>query len=559
MYFNCEPSKVIAESHDQIARFPSRDDIRSFSSSDCQIRPSYSERGRRFRVLRYLFSGFLWLPFFVAFGSTVAAQSPSLIPAPIDFSRVQVLPNHHPQWANAANDAGPLPADQPVEGLTLVLMRPPAQEAAFKQFLADQQNPGSVNYHHWLTAAEIGARFGPSDADVAAIKGWLQSEGLQVNWVAPSKTFIGFGGTAAAVSLAFETQLHNYTVNGRKLVSVSSDPMVPQAVAPAITAIRGLYTIEEEPQNQARVIQMDSPAITASNGENFIGPGDFYNIYSLPDGITGAGATIGIVARSRTDAADFDNFKALLGTVFADPTEVVPTAFGGVDPGPAYTSPPGTGTLVGDQAEATLDVERAGSVAQGANLLLVVATQASGGIEVDAQYLVQTVPAPAHVMNISFGSCESAAGPSGVNFWDSLFQQAAAEGISSFVASGDSGASGCDVAFEAPPASPQANSPSYICSSSYATCVGGTEFNDAADPSMYWQSYAGSIGTSALGYIPEGGWNESWNGTTSIVAASGGGSELGHRNTGVAARHPGCSHGQRGAVYAGCCLLRVRT
>ncbi|MEI9968088.1 MAG: protease pro-enzyme activation domain-containing protein [Terracidiphilus sp.] len=58
-----------------------------------------------------------------------------------------------------------------------MLARPAAQQAAFEQFLADQQNPASANYHHWLTAAEIGERFGPSDADVAAIKGWLQSEG----------------------------------------------------------------------------------------------------------------------------------------------------------------------------------------------------------------------------------------------------------------------------------------------------------------------------------------------------------------------------------------------
>jgi subtilisin family serine protease len=483
---------------------------------------SYRAPGARFRPVIFRFSALPAFSFFLALGSTVTAQAPSLIPAQIDTSHVQPLLNHHPQWANAANDAGPLPASQPVEGLTLVLTRPPAQEAAFQQFLADQQNPASPDFHHWLTAVEIGDRFGRADTDVAAIKGWLQSQGLHVTWVAPSKTFVGFAGTAADVSRAFQTELHNYHVNGRTLVSVSSDPMVPQAVAPAIKAIRGLYTIEEDPQNQTRVMQMDSPAITGASGETFIGPGDFYTIYSLPNGVTGAGITIGIVARSRTDPADFVNFKPLLGTI-PIPTEVVPTAFGGVDPGPAYTSPPGTGVSIGDQAEATLDVERAGSAASGAQLLLVVTSQASGGIEVDAQYLVQTVPAPAQVMNISFGSCESSAGPSGVNFWDSLFQQAAAEGISSFVASGDSGASGCDVAFQAPPVSPQANSPNYICSSSYATCVGGTEFNDTSDPAMYWQGYGGTIGTSAIGYIPEGGWNESWNGTASTVAASGGG------------------------------------
>ena len=47
---------------------------------------------------------------------------------------------------------------------------------------------------------------------------------------------------------------------------------------------------------------------------------------------------------------------------------------------------------------------RAGSVAPGAKILLVVATNASGGIGVDAQYLIETEPVPAQVMNVSFGA-----------------------------------------------------------------------------------------------------------------------------------------------------------
>ncbi|HVN93142.1 MAG TPA: protease pro-enzyme activation domain-containing protein [Terracidiphilus sp.] len=272
------------------------------------------------RPFGFFLAGGLLLWLFLAHASLAESQAPSLVIAPIDLSRVQALPNHHPQWANAGNDAGALPADQAVGGLALVLARSPAQDAAFKQFLADQQNPASPDYHHWLTAAEIGERFGPSDADVAAIKGWLQSDGLQVTWVAPSKTFVGFGGTAASVSLAFQAPLHYYLVNGRKAMSVSSDPMVPQALALAIKAIHGLYEIHDEPQSQMQVMQMDAPAITTSNGTHFIGPGDFYNIYSLPNGLTGAGVTIGIVARSRTDAADFDNFKSRPGGSFTDPT-----------------------------------------------------------------------------------------------------------------------------------------------------------------------------------------------------------------------------------------------
>jgi len=451
------------------------------------------------------------------------APAPNVITKQVDTSVVRPLRNHHPLWANPANDTGHVAPNQTIGALTLVLTRPAERQIALERFLADQKDPASPDYQHWLTPDEVGERFGPSDADIAAITGWLQFQGLHVKWVAPSRIFLGFEGNAADVSRAFRTELHTYGVNGKPRISISSDPVIPEAIAPAIKAIHGLYTIDDQPQHISRAMESTSPAITLSGGFHVIGPGDFANIYDLPGPMTGAGVTIGIVGRSRTNAADFDNFKTLVGSNFTDPTEIVPLAYGGVDPGPAYTSPQGTGVSLGEQGEATLDVMRAGSVAPGAQLLLVVATAASGGIGADAQYLVNSTPVPAQVMTISFGACESAAGPSGVSYWDTLFQQAAAEGISTFVASGDSGASGCDLAFQAPPASPNANSPNYICSSAYATCVGGTEFNDTADPSQYWTIATGWPNTSAVGYIPEGGWNESWDGTKSTVASSGGG------------------------------------
>ena len=316
--------------------------------------------------------------------------------------------------------------------------------------------------------------------------------------------------------------MHYYKVNGTQRISVNGNPMIPAALTSAIKAVRGLYTINEQPAHRISTLQSASPELTTSNGSHYITPNDFDAIYDVPSGTTGAGVTIGIVSWSHTNAADFNNFKSKTGATFANPTEVVPTAYGGIDPGPAFTAPPSGSSSLGGQEEATLDVVRAGSVAPAANLLLVVSSPsgANDGIGADAQYLVNTTPVPAQVMSISFGACESNAGSGGVAFWDSLFQSAAAEGISVFVSSGDSGAAGCDAAFTAPPASPQANSPNYLCSSSYATCVGGTQFADTANPSTYWSSTNGAGYRSANGYIPEGAWNES---TNTNVAATGGG------------------------------------
>ncbi len=461
------------------------------------------------------------IAFAISGDAALYGQAINRITGDVNAAELVTLPNHHPQWANKENAAGLLPSGTSLQGLTLVLSRSPEQEEKLQEFLAEQQELASPNYHHWLTPAEMGERFGLSEHDIATLSIWLQSQGLHVNWVSPSRMFIGFGGAAAALGHAFHTQLLTYRASGVQRMAPSSDPMIPRALAPAIKAVQGLYSLEDKPLHSFRLMQSISPDVSTSSGEHFITPGDFAAIYG---GGSTSGVTIGIVGRSRTDFNDFENFRQQTETNFPNPTEIVPTAFGGVDPGPAYTAPPATSVSLDDQSEATLDVMRAGSVAEAAQILLVVATTASGGVEADAQYLVETSPLPASVMSISFGACEALAGAAGVAFWDTLFQQAAAEGISVLVSSGDSGAAGCDQAFTTPPASPSPNSPNYICSSSYATCVGGTEFNDTSNPSQYWSQNNSRNLASALSYIPEGGWNEPLNSSGGAqVAASGGG------------------------------------
>jgi hypothetical protein len=451
------------------------------------------------------------------------AETADRVTQAVDTARTQVLPNHHPAWANPGNAIGLVPLDQTLDQMTMVLARSPQQEGELQQLLSDQRNPESANYRRWLTPSEMGDRFGLTQGDIATIRGWLESQGLHVNYVTPSRTFIGFKGTATDVGRAFQTDVGYYNVNGVRKLSVSSDPHIPEALAPVIMAVRGLYTLQEEPLHSETTVKQSSPKVTVA-GRHILGPADFATIYDLPTNFNGSGVTIGVTGRSRTDFADFQNYESFFGISFPNPTEVVPTAYGGVDPGLPYTTPQPSTVETGDQGEATLDVTRAGSIAPGANILLVVATNTSGGIGGDVQYLVNTEPVPAQIINISFGACEAQAGPINVSFFNSLFQQAAGEGISVFVSAGDSAAAGCDAAFSPPPASPaHPISPNYICSSSYVTCVGGTEFNDSTDPSQYWSSNNGSGLLSALSYIPEGAWNEWLNSNSALQIAGGGG------------------------------------
>ncbi len=318
------------------------------------------------------------------------AQNSDLVVAPVDSDNPVTLPGHHPAWASVQNDRGIVPADVSVGPMEFVLERSPQQEQAFDQFLAQQLDPTSPNYHHWLTPVEVGAQFGVTQHDLDAITSWLESQNLRVVSVANSRVRIRFSGPSSAVANAFGTQMHYYFVDGEQRFSIADEPQIPAALAGVIKSISGLYTLNAHPlygagsmQVPMRKVSGDSkggevPDFTTSGGAHFLFPGDFATIYDVNTGnINGAGQTIAIIGRSRVYPQDITNFESLAGLPLQVPTVIIPP--NGVDPGPAETTPPAHGSASGDQGEATLDVTRSTSVAPGAAIDLVVSASSGGG------------------------------------------------------------------------------------------------------------------------------------------------------------------------------------
>src|SRR5580704_16929719 len=122
--------------------------------------------------------------------SRLGAQTRTQITEPIDGSNLVTLRGNTHPLARPARDRGPVPDNHPMDGVWLLLKRPPAREKAFLQFLEEQQNLNSPNYHQWLTAEQIGDRFGPSPEDIATVSQWLESFGFKVDMVYPHGTLI---------------------------------------------------------------------------------------------------------------------------------------------------------------------------------------------------------------------------------------------------------------------------------------------------------------------------------------------------------------------------------
>ncbi len=246
-------------------------------------------------------------------------------------------------------------------------------------------------------------------------------------------------------------------------------------------------------------------------------PYDFAAIYNVnplwTSGYDGTGQSIAIVGQTDIKLSDVTLFRATFGLPANNPTIVV----NGKDPG----------IVAGDETESDLDVEWAGAVAKGATIKFVTSasTSSSDGVTLSAQYIVQHATAP--VMSISYGLCEAQMGSSN-DFFSSLWQQAAAEGIAVFAAVGDSGSAGCDAASIHTPAS-QGFGVSGLASTAYNVAVGGTQFNDTSSASTYWNPSNNTQMASAKGYIPEMAWNESSytaESSSNSLFASGGGASI---------------------------------
>jgi len=445
---------------------------------------------------------------------------------PVDDTQLTVLPGNVYPLAQAQYDRGAAPANLPMNRMLLVLQRSPEQETALKQLLDDQQDKASPQYHKWLTPVQFGQQFGPADQDIQTVTSWLQSEGFQVTQVSKGRTVIEFSGTAAQVQQAFHTSIHSYLVNGEAHYANASNPAIPAALAPVVAGVFTLHNFYKKPQITGRqrmpatFTGAPSPHVTFSDPTiHALGPQDYAAIYNINPaysaGINGRGVIIGVVGRSDFILEDVFDFQRAFGLPYTYPQIVsdgpTPSDLGG-----------------GEEAEAVLDTTWSGAIAQGASVKVVLSasTNTTDGVDLSELYIVDNNLAD--VMTESFGSCEAAFTNTEAAGVASLAEEAAAQGITYMVSSGDAGAEGCDSPAEATAGGPV--SANLLAATPFNVAVGGTMFNEGTQASKYWGS-APPLNETAYSYIPENVWNESCAVSTcgsqdANLAAGGGGASV---------------------------------
>ncbi|MGC8548589.1 MAG: Ig-like domain repeat protein [Acidobacteriaceae bacterium] len=483
---------------------------------------------------------------------------PNRITQPIDNNFRVTLHGMVSPLANAANDRGAAPESMQVDRIHMVLKRSTTQEAALRSLIQAQNTPGSPEYHKWLTPAEFGQKFGPSSQDIAKIQSWLESEGFSGVKVNPGALTVEFNGTASQFSHAFGAEFHRYQVNGKTYDAVANNPQIPEALAPVVQGFvalnnfpvhkysRVLGKATYDPQTHKTTADWAYPQ--SGGVENVVSPQDFGVEYNLPNNAlnsnyssalpqyTGAGQTIAIINEANINVSLVNSYRSLFGLPPNPPHVIIVGNDPGID---GINNPDGPN---GASIEAYLDVEEAGAVAPDATIDLVIAgdTASENGLILAAEHAVYSDVAP--VMSLSFGQCEQQLGASNA-FINQLWEQAAAEGITVMVSTGDSGSAGCDSS--SAQYATNGLAVSGLASTPYDVAVGGTDFyySDYQSASQlqtqigtYWNlTGSNTPQASILQHIPEQAWNDSQfgddalnyhstTGSTTVGAGSGGAS-----------------------------------
>ncbi len=423
-----------------------------------RIKPSTSALNFRRQISRAALVAVMLMPFACLAGAQTVAL-PSV-----------TLTGNHPLEAATSSPIAQADASMPLQMQVTLGMRNRAQ---LNQLIQDQQNPASPRYHQWLTPTQFTAQFGPAQQDMDAVVQWLGAQGLKVTASSLAQRYVKFTGTVADVERVFGVSIMLFG-NGSAFSNVS-DPAIPAQFDGVISAVRGLdnfghsvpllYRSPLSPAVPAAAIGaigsdwsagplalLDSgAALPASRapllapapnvtiaGTTAFGPSDFYSFYDqtspISGGLTGgSGDCIGIVGDSDFLAGAVALFNSQFGlpasnitTVLADP----------VNPGI------GAGEL-----EALVDLEWSHAVAPGAATRFYLGNDndaSANGSVVDA---IQTavLDNKCGTIGVSFGLCGF---PSSfyLDTVSPIYAQAATQGQSIFVASGDVGAAALVVA-----------------------------------------------------------------------------------------------------------------
>ncbi len=352
-----------------------------------------------------------------------------------------------------------------------------------------------------LSRAEFAATYGAAAGDIEQVIAFANANGLSVMETSAARRTLVLKGTVAQMNSAFHVDLGRYQSASETYRGREGLVYLPPQLQGVVVGVFGLDN--RRMARRAAAVRPDLWTGTATP----LTPQQVAMLYQFPSPLDAAGQTIGLLEFGggfyQSDVDEY--FKNGVA-----PASVIDVPVNGATNNPGNAQHPNDADV-----EVALDIDVAGSVAQGATIAVYFSTfDENGWVQaVTTAVLPEPGQPTPSVISISWGwpELETVPGTNPVFSWSpsaiaavsETFQEAAALGITVLVASGDSG-SGCGIGDDLAHVL-------YPASDSWVTACGGTvitNVNGSSFSEQTWQDGNGNAtggGVSAY-FVPPPQW-----------------------------------------------------
>jgi subtilase family serine protease len=329
--------------------------------------------------------------------------------------------------------------------------------------LTDSLMSGKSREH--MTSAQFMQRHAPTVEQVKSVTDYLAAHGFSNIEVAANRLVVTADGGPAAVKSAFQADLHEFDVNGRRAYANVNDAMIPAHLAGTILSITGLQDVHMYHTMTRRLPESGADGGVQHFSVTGVSIPNFPSIYGASSMASATSATIGIITQGSMTPTitDLKSFASSAGYP-VPPVSVITVG--------------GSSSDTSGEDEWNMDSQSSLAAAGGtihSMLLYTAPTLSDSALTADYNKVVSDNLAK--VINVSLGECETSAKSSGVEASnDQIFQTAVAQGQTFSVSSGDSGSYECGGS---------TSQQSYPAVSPYVMSLGGTTLSSSGGT---WQS-----------------------------------------------------------------------
>ncbi len=400
-----------------------------------------------------------------------------------------------PQVVASATRLGAIDPSTP---LTLIAPLTLDHQRQLDQYVQAEYTPGSPTFHQFLSPSGFASYFGATTAHIGAVVATLRQLGFSVAAPAANHLFVEFTGPASLVEQTFSTVIErlrlpqavaSLTATRTSFTANVTDLTLPASLSRLISGVIGLNSLDLPQDNlalptaaarteEAALLPTlptvpetgldggSAPCAAAIAGLGYTAPqlAKAYNFNGLyAQGLLGQGMTASLVEFSDYHDSNVETVQRCYGDLDTQVARLNIDGGNGDLPGPAEAE---------DMADIGTMLEMLPQLAK-LNVYVAPLTATAEYDLYNAFVTSDTSP----VLSSSWGNCEENDSQSGARLFNTVAEEAAAQGQQIFEAAGDSGAVDCR---GTPPPTGDSISVMTEAASPYVTGVGGTDLGQRA-------------------------------------------------------------------------------